>query len=150
MWSNRSKTPPSLRFSRLPLHINLRLQGLQPIEDRAVLRPWRSGLPGNRLDLRNSLAFHSEIHFRVTVCCGRTRVSQHVTDGRKIDSGLKQRHGGTVPHAVWVEALLSQRWRGFGGDIQTSGENVTNTEPTQRLTARFIARLNGTAITLCA
>jgi hypothetical protein len=37
--SSRSEAPSLLGFCRLPLHINLRLQRLQPIEDRAVFLP---------------------------------------------------------------------------------------------------------------
>ncbi len=60
---------------------------------------------------------------------------EHVADGRDIHSGLEQRHRSAVPHAVRVESLLCQRWRVFGGSIQASGENVTNSEPAQRLTS---------------
>jgi hypothetical protein len=70
------------RFPGFQLHIFSGLQGLQPVEDRAVLAPGRAGAAWDRLDLGDGLTLHFEVDFRIAVRRGRTGMPQQMTDAR--------------------------------------------------------------------
>jgi hypothetical protein len=58
------------------------LKGLQPVKDRAIFAPWRSGPTRDRLDLGDGLALHFEIDFRVAIHRRRAGMPQQMADSR--------------------------------------------------------------------
>lgn len=60
---------------------------------------------------------------------------QQVADGRQVNARFQERHGSTVANAMWVQPLLAEIRRGTASRAETSGEDVTDAEPGQWLTA---------------
>ena len=87
---------------------------------------------GNRFNPADRTTLHLQIDFRVTVRGGRAGVSEILADRRQIHSGLQERDGRAVPHAMRMKPLLAEIGSTLAGTVKTPGEDVTNTESGQR------------------
>ncbi len=73
-----------------------------------IFAPRCTRLSWNRFDPCDSLTFHLQIHFRVTIRCGQAGVPQEVTDGRESDTSLQKGNGRAMTHAMRVEPFLAE------------------------------------------
>jgi len=60
-------------------------------------------------------------------------MSQHVADGRQIDTRFEKRDGCAVANAVRVQPLLSEIWNALASILNALGENISDTEAGQRI-----------------
>jgi len=69
-------------------------------------------------------------------------MTQIVADGRQIDSGLQERNGRAVPHAVRMKPLLAEMESVLGSTITAPAENVADPEPRQGFVAVIQKQVN--------
>src|SRR5207253_11195627 len=106
---------------------------LQPIETWWVSAPRCARLARNRFDPCDRFSFHLQIHFRVSIRCGRAGMTEIVANRGQIHSRLQKRYRRAVAHAVGVEPLLAEIGDFPASTVYTLGEDVANTEPSQGL-----------------
>ena len=87
---------------------------------------------GNRFNPADRTTLHLQIDFRVTVRGGRAGVSEILADRRQIHSGLQERDGRAVPHAMRMKPLLAEIGKIVASMMKTPGEDVADTKPGQR------------------
>src|SRR6516225_1564119 len=85
----------------------------------------------NWFNLRDGLAFHLQIHFRVMIRRGWAGMTQIEGNGGWIGPGRQERHRRAMPHRVRVKPFLPKVGNIWGRTRQTPSEDVADPEPGQ-------------------
>ena len=109
------------------LHITeaAELQRFQPSQDRRVAPPGTGHLwmLVRGLSFGDGLSFDLQVDRGVAVGGVDTAMAEPLADGHQVNAGFEEIDGRAVPHTVWMQTLVGQRWTDGPGTLALAGED---------------------------